>query len=113
MAPSFWGAHPTPAGSSFPQPFTLGDMIIPNSEQLQFGFLRLEYCPLLPLSFFKATAWLHYLPGQDLTPETGPPPPPPWDTAVDVKWDEAGRATKPLAPRNSPVPEVERVLPLA
>ena len=88
-------------------------MIIPNSEQLQFGFLRLEYCPLLPLSFFKAAVRLHYPPGQDLTPETGPPPPPPWDTAVDVKWGEAGRATKPLAPRNSPVPEVQRVLPLA
>ena len=31
---------------------------------------------------------------------------------MDVKWGEAGRATKPLAPRNFPVLEVQRVLPL-
>ena len=44
-APSFWGAHSAPAGSSFPQPPALCDVIIPNSEHLQFGFLCLEYCP--------------------------------------------------------------------
>ena len=111
-APSFWEACSAPACSSFPQRPTLCDVIIPNSEHLQFGFLHLEYCPLLPLSFFKATARLHYPPGQDLTPETGPLPPPPWDMAIDAQWGEAGRATKPLAPRNFPVLEVQRVLPL-
>ena len=38
--------------------------------------------------------------------------PAPWDTAMDVKWGEAGRATKLLAPRNFLVPEVQQVLSL-